>query len=107
MGQGSQVTYRLDLTSHIATHRRHHEFQEGHSFGFGQPADDAIVEERSLAIGADEEIAAVQVTVEDAVDHGSLEETHHAGANDLVGIDVFGFQPLEIIELEAVEPLHD
>ena len=52
-----------------------------------EAADDAEVEQRGAPVGQHEEVAAVEVAVEDAVDHRALHEADHAGADDLLGVD--------------------
>ena len=47
-----------------------------------EPADDAEVEQRGAAVGHHEEVPAVQVAVEDAVDQRPFHEGDHAGADD-------------------------
>ncbi len=49
----------------------------------------------------------MQVAVEDAVQHGALEEADHAGAHDLLGVDAGRPHAGHVGEVEAVDPLHD
>ncbi len=56
--------------------------------------------------GQHEEVAAVEVAVEEAVDHRPLHEGDHAGADDLLGVDAGVAHSDDIVELEARQPLH-
>ena len=48
----------------------------------------------------------MQVAVEDAEEHGALEERDQAGAHDRRRVDAGGLHALDVVEREAVEPLH-
>ena len=53
-----------------------------------------------------EQVPAVEVAVEDAVDHRPFHEGHHAGADHRLRVDARRLHGLDVVELEAVEPLH-
>ena len=59
------------------------------------------------AVGLDEQVPAVEVAMEDAVDQRALHEADHPGAHDLLGVDAGVLHAGHVVELEAVEPLHD
>ena len=84
----------------------HEQAQEGEPPRLREAADDAEVEERGAAVGQDEEVPAVEVAVEDAVDHGALHEPDHPGPHDLLGVDAGALHARDVVELEALEALH-
>jgi hypothetical protein len=63
-----------------------------------QAAGDAEVEQRGAAVGQHEQVPAVQVAVEDAVDHGALHEADHAGADDRLGVDAGVLHAGDVVE---------
>ena len=105
-GQGAEVAQRLELTGEVVGRRRHQQAEEGEAAGLVEAADDAEVEQRGAAVGEHEEVPAVQVAVEDAVDHGALHEPDHPGAHDGLGVDAGVLHAGHVVELEALEPLH-
>ena len=107
VGEGAEVAHGGHLGGDVAVGGAHDEGEEGQALGLGQAPGDAEVEQGGLAGGKDEEVAGVQVAVEDAVQHGALEEADHAGAHDLLGIDTGGPHADDVGEVEAVDPLHD
>ena len=80
--------------------------EQGQALRLGQPSGDAEVEQRDLPRRQHEEVPAVQVAVEDPVDHGALEEADHAGPHDRLGVDAGGAHALDVAEVEPVEALH-
>ena len=72
----------------------------------GQPADDAEVEQRRAPVGQHEQVAAVQVAVEDAVDHRALHEGDHPGADHGLGVDAGVVHAGDVVEVEAGDALH-
>ena len=76
--------------------------QEGEPLGLVEAAGDAEVEQRGAAVGQHEQVAAVQVAVEDAVDHGALEEADHARRGPRAcGVDAGGLHAVDVVEGEA------
>ena len=73
-----------------------------------EPTGDPEVEEHGAAVGLDEEVPAVQVAVEDAVEQRALEAGDEPGAQDLASVSspecVHG---RDVVEREAAQPLHD
>ena len=65
----------------------HLEAQEGLALLLVQAGGDPEVEQGDRAVGLDEEVAAVEVAVEDAVEQGALEEGDEARAQDGGGVD--------------------
>ena len=72
----------------------------------GQPPDDAEVEQRRASVGQHEQVAAVQVAVEDAVDQRALHEGDHPGADHGLGVDPGVAHPGDVVEAEPGDPLH-
>ncbi len=54
--------------------------------------------QRDAAVRGDEQVARVQVAVEDAVHHAALGEPDHTDADHLVGVDAGGLHRLEVLE---------
>ena len=92
-----------DVVGRAAITRRRNARRRGSS----KPAGDAEVEQGDAPVGLDEEVAAVQVAVEDAVEHRSLEEGDEPGPQHRLGVDAGGPHGLDVVPGEAVEPLHD
>ena len=72
----------------------------------GEPSRDAEVEQGGAAVGEDEEVPAVEVAVEDPLDHGALHEADHPGAHDGLGVDAGVLHAGDVLELEPDEALH-
>ena len=106
MRQRAQVAQRGELHLHVVGGAAHQQAQEREPAFLVEPAGDAVVEQRDPAVGHDEEVAAVQVAVEHAVEDGALEERHHAGAHDGRGVDAGRLHARDVVEAEAVEALH-
>ena len=66
-----------------------------------RPARHAEVEQRGAAVGLHDEVAAVQVAVEDAVDQRALERRDEAGLQQRVGVDPGRVHRLDVVEGEA------
>ena len=66
----------------------------------------AVVEQRDLALGHDEQVAAVQVAVEDAEDHRPFEERNDQRLQHRRGVDARGLHGVDVLVGEAGEPLH-
>ena len=104
--EGAEVAERLELTGEVVGRRGHQQAEEREAARLVEAADDAEVEERGAAVGEHEQVPAVEVAVEDAVDHGALHEPDHPGAHDLLGVDAGVLHAGDVVELEALEPLH-
>ena len=106
-GQRTEVAQRRQLALgvvHGAGDEQPHERQPPRC---REPPGDAEVEQRGAAVGHHEEVAAVEVAVEDAVEQRSLHEPDHPRANDLVGVDAGVPDALDVVERETRQPLHD
>ena len=64
------------------------------------------VEQRGAAVGLHDEVAAVQVAVEHAVDQRAFERRDEAGLQQRVGVDAGRVHRLDVVEREAAQPLH-
>ena len=64
--QRAEVAQRGHLALEVVRRRRHHQPQEGDPPLVAEPADDAEVEQPGAAVGQHEQVAAVEVAVEDA-----------------------------------------
>ena len=67
---------------------------------------DAEIQEGDLPRGQDEEVAPVEVAMEDAVHHGALEKPDHAAAYDGLGVDSRGAHALDVGEVEPAQSFH-
>ena len=74
---------------------------------FAEPGGDAKVEEGYLARRGDQEVPAVEVTMEDPIDHRPFEKADHPGAHHGFGVDAGGVHSHYVGEIEAVHPFHD
>ncbi len=74
---------------------------------FGEPAGHAEVEQRGAAVGLHHQVPAVQVAVEDAIDHRAFERRDQAGLQQRVGVDAGRVHGLDVVEREAAETFHD
>ena len=72
-----------------------------------ETACDAEIEQGDSAVGADEQVPAVEVAVEDAVEHGPFQERDHLGAQHCRRVDPDGTHALDVVPREALEPFHD
>ncbi len=108
-GEGAEVAQGGDLAPHVVR-------RWPRASGGGRPcaarssrrADDAEVEQGGAPVGQHEEVAAVQVAVEDAVDHGALHEARSWPVRTTSSVSMPA--PLhagDVVELEARQPLHD
>ena len=104
--EGAEVAQGRELPVDVVGRGRHEQAEEGQPPRLGQAADDAEVEQGGAAVGEHEQVPAVQVAVEDAVDHGALHEADHPGADDGLGVDAGVAHAGHVVELEALEPLH-
>ena len=81
--------------------------QEGQAPGLGQAAGDAEVEQRGAAVGQHEEVAAVQVAVEDAVEHARPPGSRSSPVRTTASVSMpAAFMPATSSKREPVEPLH-
>ena len=96
-----------ELALHVVRGTGHHEPEEREALLLVHPAGHAVVEEGDPAVGHDHQVAAVQVAVKDAVDHRSFEERDQHRAQHGGGIDAGRAHAVDVVVLEAVQPLHD
>ena len=106
VGEGAEVAQGGHLGRDVAVGRADQQPEERQALGLAQAPRDAEVQQRRLPRRQHEEVAAVQVPVEDPVEQGPLEEADHAGAHHRLGVDAGGLHPLHVAEVEAVEALH-
>ncbi len=104
--EGAEVAQGAELHPDVVGRGAQHEAQEGAPLDVVHATGDAEVEQGDLAVGHHEEVPAVQVAVEDALDEGALHEADHPGAHDGVGVDAGVAHGVDVVELEAVEALH-
>ena len=104
--EGAEVAQRRELAADVVGGGGHEQAEEGQAPRLGQAADDAEVEQGGAAVGEHEQVPAVEVAVEDAVDHGALHEPDHPGADDGLGVDAGVAHAGHVVELEALEALH-
>jgi hypothetical protein len=104
--QRAQITEGCQLPADVVDGTGQHHAQEREALRLGHPAGDAVVEQRDASLRHHEQVAAVKVAVEDAVDHRALEERDQQGAHQLVGVDPGAVHPLDVLVLEPVETLH-
>ena len=70
----TEVAQRAELAHRVATRRADEQHQERHALRLVEPAGDAEVHEHGAAVGLHHQVAAVQVAVEDAVQHRAFHE---------------------------------
>ena len=104
--QRTEVAQRFHLSRHVVGGGIQHQSEESHATRSGEATDDAEVEQRGLAVLLNEEVPAVQVAVEDAVDHRAFHERDHSGADHGLGIDTGFLHADHVVELEPAESLH-
>ena len=104
--QRAEVAQRRHLRLQVVRRRADHQPQERLAALLAEPADDPVVEQPGATVGQHEQIAAVEVAVEDAGDHRPLHERHHRRANDAFGVDAGRPHAGDVVELEPVEALH-
>ena len=102
----AELAERLHLHADVARGPGQHELQEGLALGLVESAGDAVVEQCGAPIGQHEQVATVEVAVEDAVEHGPLEERDHAGFHDRLGVDARRLHANCVVEGEPREALH-
>ena len=90
----------------VVRRRPDHQPQERLSAFVAEPPDDPVVEQPGASVRQHEEVAAVEVAVEDARDHRPFHQRHHRGADDALGVDPSGPHSRDVVELEAVEAFH-
>ena len=105
-GKRAEVAHRRELALHVVGGRADHHPQERQPAIAGQPADDAEVEQRRASVGQHEQVAAVQIAVEHAVDHRSFDQRDHRRAHDGLGVDTGILHAGDVVEVEPVDPLH-
>ncbi len=74
----AEVAQRRELAQHVARGAEHEEAEERQSLLLVEPSGDAEVEERGAPVGHREQVPAVQVAVEHAVEQRALEERDQA-----------------------------
>ncbi len=99
--QGAEVAQRRELAVDVVGGGGHEQAEEREAPRLGEAADDAEVEQGGAAVGEHEQVPAVEVAVEDAVDHGALHEADHPGAHDRLGVDAGVLHAGHVVELEA------
>ena len=105
-GQRPEVAHRRQLSFDVVGRRADHHPQERQPSVSAQSTDDPEVEQRRATIGEHEEVAAVQIAVEHAVDHRPFDECDHRRAHDGLGVDTSALHARNIVEVESVDPLH-
>ena len=80
------------------------DFGEPHPRAAVDPAHDPEIDRADAAVGEREEIAVVEVGVEEAVDHGLAQEGADERRGKRVAIMAGRDQRLAVVELDAVEP---
>ena len=103
----SEIAERRDLHVDVVHGGTEHEAKEGAALTLVHAAGDAEIQQGNFSIGKDEEVSAMEVTVEDAFDDGAFHESDHPGAYDFVRIDTCITHRLNIIEVEAGKTFHD
>ena len=106
IGQRAQVAERPELTLDVAGGAGDHQAEERHALLLGHPGGDAEVEQRDAPVGEHEQVAAVQVAVEDAVHHGALGKADHAGADHVAAADAGGDHALDVLPAVALKAFH-
>jgi hypothetical protein len=97
----AQVAQRRQLAGHVAARAGDEESKEGDAVRLAETARDAEVEQDGPAVGLHEEVAAVQVSVEDAVEHRPLEARDQPCPQERAGVDAGGLHRLDVVERES------
>ena len=75
------------LAHRVAARRADEQHQERHALRLVEAAGDAEVHEHGAAVGLHHQVAAVQVAVEDAVQHRAFHERDEPGVQHRLGVD--------------------
>ncbi len=102
----AQVPQGGHLSLHVVGGGTQHEPQERQSPIARESTHDAEVEERGASVAHHEQIAAVQVAMEHAVQQRALHERHHSRADDGFGVDTRTLHAGNVVELESLETFH-
>ena len=104
----TEVAQRRELSLDVARRAGEEQPQERESLRLGEAAGDPEVEEHGAPARLDEEVPAVQVAVEDAVEHGALEAARSSPARRTAVVSTpASCIACDVVEREALEALHD
>src|SRR5439155_13090522 len=104
--KGAEVGQRAELPPHVATRGGEDEPDETTPRRLVETAGDAEVDEAIAAVTGDQDVPGVEVTMEDAFDHGPFEERQHAHRQQIVGVDARLFHGVDVGEVDARQALH-
>ena len=90
----------------VAARRADEQHEEREPLRLVEPAGDAEVHQHGAAVGPHHEVAAVQVAVEDAVEHRALHERHEPRVQHRFGVDAGVLHRGHVVPRDAVEPFH-
>ena len=102
----AEIAQRGELAALVAGGAEEEQPHEREALPFAEPTGHAEVEQRGAPVGLHHEVAAVQIAVEDAVDHRPLERRDEAGLEQRVGVDAGRVHRLDVVEREPAEPFH-
>ena len=102
----AEVAERAQLTHRVAARRADEQRQERHALGLVEPAGDAEVHEHGAAVGLHHQVAAVQVAVEDAVQHRAFHEPDEPGVQHRLGVDAGVVHRGDVVPRDAAQALH-
>ena len=107
--EGAEVAQGGELALDVVDGGADEQAEEGEAALLVEAAGDAEVEERdrSAPVGQHEQVPAVEVAVEDAVEHGALQEGDHPRPDQAGGVDAgLGCMPSTSSKAKPDEPLH-
>ena len=95
-----------ELAHRVAARRADEQHQEREALRLVEAAGDAEVHQHGAAVGLHHQVAAVQVAVEDAVEHRAFHERDEPGVQHRLGVDAGVVHRRHVVPRDAVEPLH-
>ena len=95
-----------ELRHRVAARGADQQHEERQPFRLVEPAGDAEVHQHRAPVGLHHEIAAVQVAVEDAEEHGAFHERDEACVQHRFGVDAGVLHRRDVVPRDAVESLH-
>ena len=100
----AEVAQRRELAAHVAGAPEHEQAQEREPLALVEPAGDAEVEQRGATVGQHEQVAAVQVAVEHAVQQRALEERDQARRAAARSVSMpAALHPVRVVERRSPE----
>ena len=100
MWKGAEITQTLHLHSQIVGGTSQHELQECLALSIIQTPGNTVIKQCGAAIGHHKQVATMKIAVENAIQHGSFQEGHHASFDNRFGINTRSAHTNGIIKLK-------